>query len=88
MRIDKFLKVSRIIKRRTVAKDITNEERIFINDKMAKPSTEVKVNDIVKIYFGNKIVTIKVKNISDFTTKENALSLYELISEEKVNFQN
>lgn len=88
MRIDKFLKVSRIIKRRTVAKDITNEDRIFINDKLAKPSTEVKINDIVKIYFGNKIVTIRVKNINDVSTKENALSLYELISEEKVNFQN
>lgn len=88
MRIDKFLKVSRIIKRRTVAKDITNEDRIFINDKLAKPSTEVKINDIVKICFGNKIVTIKVKNINDFSTKENATSLYELISEEKNNLQN
>ena len=84
MRIDKFLKVSRIIKRRTVAKDITNQERIYINDNLAKPSKEVKVGDIVKIVFGNKIVTIKIKSINEFASKEQAATMYDLISEEKI----
>ena len=84
MRIDKFLKVSRIIKRRTVAKDITNEERIYINNNLAKPSKEVKVGDVVQIHFGNKVVTIKIKSINEFANKETASSMYELISEEKI----
>jgi len=84
VRIDKFLKVSRIIKRRTVAKDITNQERIYINDNLAKPSKEVKVGDIVKIVFGNKIVTIKIKSINEFASKEQAATMYDLISEEKI----
>ena len=88
MRIDKFLKVSRIIKRRSVAKDVSEQERIYINDKVAKPSKEVNVGDTVKIVFGNKIVTIKVKNTIEHQTKETAELMYDLIKEEKINTEN
>ena len=84
MRIDKFLKVSRIIKRRTVAKDILEQERIYINDKLVKPSKEVNINDVVKIVFGNKIVTIKVLSINEYASKNDAHLMYEILSEEKL----
>ncbi|HEY8364138.1 MAG TPA: RNA-binding S4 domain-containing protein [Haloplasmataceae bacterium] len=84
MRIDKFLKVSRLIKRRTVAKDVASNERIEINGKIAKPSTLVKVGDIIKITYGNKIVTIKVLKIQESSKKETAESMYEILSEGSV----
>ena len=84
MRIDKYLKVTRIIKRRTVAKDIVSAERIYVNDRLVKPSYQLKLNDIITIRFGNKKVTVKVINLSEHASKETATSLYELISEEKI----
>ncbi len=81
MRIDKFLKVSRIIKRRSVAKEIADKGRIFINDKTAKSSSDVRVGDDVKIVFGNKTLTIKVNQILDTTKKDEAQQMYEIISE-------
>lgn len=81
MRIDKFLKVSRIIKRRSVAKDATEAERILVNDKIVKPSHNVKVGDIVTILFGNKEVTIRVLELLDSTKKQDTEKMYELISE-------
>jgi ribosomal 50S subunit-recycling heat shock protein len=79
MRIDKYLKVTRIIKRRTVAKDIVSAERIYVNDRLVKPSYQLKLNDIITICFGNKKVTVKVINLSEHASKETATSLYELI---------
>ena len=84
MRIDKYLKVTRIIKRRTVAKDIVSAERIYVNDRLVKPSYQLKLGDIITIYFGNKKVTVKVLSLSEYANKETATSLYEIISEEKV----
>ncbi|MGM9971517.1 MAG: RNA-binding S4 domain-containing protein [Anaeroplasmataceae bacterium] len=84
MRLDKYLKVSRLIKRRTVAKDVAENERILINDKLAKPSTLVKIGDIITIYFGNKEVKIKVLNILDSTKKTDVENMYELISETRL----
>lgn len=81
MRIDKFLKVSRIIKRRSVAKDATEAERILVNNKIVKPSYQLKVGDIVTILFGNKEVTIKVLELLDSTKKQDTEKMYELISE-------
>lgn len=63
MRIDKFLKVSRIIKRRTIANEAADGGRIIVNGKVVKPSYEVKVNDIIEIKFGDKISKFKVVNI-------------------------
>lgn len=81
MRIDKFLKVSRIIKRRTVAKQIVDSERVEINGRTAKSSTVVKVDDIVTIHFGNKVVKIKVLELKDSTKKSDALNMFEIIEE-------
>lgn len=81
MRIDKFLKVSRIIKRRSVAKEIADKGRIFINGRAAKSSTEVKPNDEVVIKFGNKTLTVLVKQLLDTTKKGDAEQMYEIKSE-------
>ena len=81
MRIDKYLKASRIIKRRTLAKEVTNEERILVNDKQVKPSYNVKIGDIITILFGNKEVKVKVLNTNEYAKKADASLMYELISE-------
>ncbi|QVK21209.1 RNA-binding S4 domain-containing protein [Mycoplasmatota bacterium] len=83
MRIDKYLKVSRIIKRRSVAKEIADNGRVEINDKVAKSGSTVSIGDVIKIHFGNKKVTVKVKELLNSTKKEDANLMYELISEER-----
>lgn len=85
MRLDKFLKVSRIIKRRTLAKEVADQGRITINGSVAKASTEVKVNDELKIRFGQKIVTAKINLLKETVRKEEADSMYTIISEEKLS---
>lgn len=82
MRIDKFLKVSRIIKRRSVAKEMADNGRVYLNDKEAKSSSKVKTSDIVTVLFGQKKVTVKVLQLLESTKKEDASKMYELISEE------
>jgi len=84
MRIDKYLKVTRIIKRRTVAKDIVDADRIYVNNRIVKPSYQLKLGDIITICFGNKKVTIKVLTLNEHANKETATSLYEIISEERI----
>ena len=79
MRVDKFLKVSRIIKRRTVAKEACDTERIIINGKQAKPSSPVKEGDIVTVKFGGGEVSVRVKRIAEHVPKNNAGDLYEII---------
>ncbi len=83
MRLDKFLKVSRLIKRRTLAKDAAESEKIMVNDRIAKPSKELQIGDIITIEFGNKIVKIKVRSFEVSTKKADASNLYEFVSEEK-----
>ena len=82
MRIDKFLKVSRIIKRRSVAKEIADQGRITINDRTAKSSSEVSPNDTLVIKFGNKTLTIRAKELLDTTKKDDAQRMYEIVSED------
>ncbi|EEI19806.1 RNA-binding S4 domain-containing protein [Lentilactobacillus hilgardii] len=82
MRIDKFLKVSRIIKRRSVAKEIADKGRITINDRIAKSSSDVSTNDTIMIKFGNKTLTILVKALLDTTKKDDAQKMYEIVSED------
>jgi ribosomal 50S subunit-recycling heat shock protein len=84
MRVDKYLKVSRLIKRRTVAKEVADHEKIMVNGKISKPSTEIKVNDIISIRFGTKIVTIKVLNTNEYTKKSESDLMYEIIKEERI----
>lgn len=81
MRLDKFLKVSRIIKRRTVAKEVADKGRIQINGQVAKSSTGTKIGDVIKIVFGNKTLEIKILDLKDSTKKEDAQKMYEIISE-------
>lgn len=81
MRIDKFLKISRIIKRRSVAKEIADKGRVLVNDKTAKSSTKVQVGDEIEIGFGNKTLVVKVEKLMDTTKKEEAKELYSVLSE-------
>ncbi len=84
MRLDKFLKVSRIIKRRPVAKEVADKGRIQINGILAKSSSNVKIGDQIKIQFGNKILEIEVLELRDSTKKEDAEKMYQIISEKRV----
>lgn len=79
MRLDKYLKVSRLIKRRTVANEACDGGRVLINDKVAKASSNVKVGDIITIMFGNKEVKVEVMDIQDTTKKEEAKELFRYI---------
>ena len=81
MRLDKYLKVSRLIKRRTVAKEISDQGRISINGKVAKSSSDVSTNDELEIRFGNKTLTVKVLKIVETTKKDEATDMYEIVSE-------
>lgn len=81
MRLDKFLKVSRLIKRRTVANEACDSERISVNGKNAKASYDVKIGDRITVAFGNKSVTVRVLEIKDTTKKSEATGMYEIISE-------
>lgn len=79
MRLDKFLKVSRLIKRRTVAKDFAENERVSINGRIAKPSAEVKKGDIITIQVGERKLTVEVLDIKDNIKAAEARSLYREI---------
>ena len=79
MRIDKFLKVSRILKRRTVAQEACGEEKVLINGKTAKPSTNVKIGDVIEVLYSTGSLKIRVLNIKETVKKEEAASLYEVV---------
>ncbi|MBQ2999926.1 MAG: RNA-binding S4 domain-containing protein [Clostridia bacterium] len=79
MRLDKFLKVSRIIKRRTVANDACDTEHVSVNGRRAKASYDVKVGDIIEITFGQKTVKMRVLSVRETVGKAEASSLYEII---------
>ena len=82
MRLDKFLKVSRIIKRRTVANDACDTEHVSVNGRRAKASYDVKVGDIIEITFGQKTVKMRVLSVRETVGKAEASSLYEIIEQE------
>ncbi|MDE6408465.1 MAG: RNA-binding S4 domain-containing protein [Anaeroplasmataceae bacterium] len=82
MRVDKFLKVSRLIKRRTLAKEVALNERILVNGIPAKPSKELKIGDEITIEFGNKNVIVRVVSFEVSTKKADAANLYEFVREE------
>ncbi|HOD92540.1 MAG TPA: RNA-binding S4 domain-containing protein [Clostridia bacterium] len=79
MRIDKFLKVSRLIKRRTVANQACEGQKIFVNDKAVKPSYQIKENDILEIRFANSSIKVRIANVAENVKKQDAASLYEII---------
>ena len=84
MRLDKYLKVSRLIKRRTVANDACDSERISVNGKPAKASYNVKLGDEITVTFGSKSVTVRVLDIRETTKKTEAVGMYEVISDVEV----
>lgn len=84
MRLDKYLKVARILKRRTVSKEMADSERVCVNGKIAKPSYDVKVGDEIEITFGQKRLLIRVLGCPEVVRKQDADNLYEIISESKV----
>jgi len=85
LRLDKFLKVSRLIKRRTLAKEVAVQGRININGKVAKASSTVKVGDELSIRFGQKIVTARVEDLRENVRKEEASKMFTIIKEEKLD---
>lgn len=87
MRVDKYLKVTRILKRRTISKELADNQRILVNDKIAKPSTNIQVDDFVTIILGNKSIKIKVLKLANFSKKEESDELYELIEEIRLDYE-
>lgn len=81
MRLDKYLKISRIIKRRTVANNACDNEHVVVNGKRAKASYDVKEGDIVEITFGDKTLKFKVMEVKEHSAKADASSMYEIINE-------
>ena len=79
MRLDKYLKTARILKRREAAKELALQGRIWVNDRVAKPSTELKIGDTIRIRFGARLLEIR-KQVS----KQNAQLLFEIIHEERI----
>ncbi len=81
MRLDKYLKVSRLVKRRTVANEACDSARVTVNGKAAKASYDVKIGDEITVAFGQKAVTVRVLEIKETTKKAEAVGMYEVISE-------
>ncbi|GGD04380.1 hypothetical protein GCM10007216_38810 [Thalassobacillus devorans] len=84
MRLDKFLKISRLIKRRTLAKEVADQGRITVNGNQAKAATNIQVGDELVIQFGQKVLTLEIKALRENVKKDEASSLYEIVKEEAV----
>lgn len=80
MRLDKFLKNSRIIKRRTVAKEACEQGRVEVNGKVAKPGVELKLDDVIKVTFGNSVLTVQVKKMTESCKKQDSEGMYEILN--------
>lgn len=85
MRLDKFLKNTRLIKRRTLAKKVADQGRIKVNNSVAKAATNVEVGDILEIQFGKALVTVEVLLVQEVVKKEDTDYLYKVIKEERVD---
>ena len=79
MRLDKYLKVSRLIKRRTVANEACDAGRVLVNSKIARASYDIKENDVIELNLGSKPFTVRVVKISEYVTKDTAGDLYEVV---------
>ena len=82
MRLDKYLKTARILKRRTVSKELADQERVYVNGKIAKPSTDVKVGDTIKVIFGYRELTVTVTMIQKQANKNDASLMFEVVEEQ------
>ncbi|ALS75516.1 MULTISPECIES: RNA-binding S4 domain-containing protein [Planococcus] len=85
MRLDKFLKVSRLIKRRTLAKEVADQGRILVNGNKAKASSVVKEGDELQIRFGQKVVTARIDQLRENVRKEQTAEMYTILNEEKLD---
>lgn len=81
MRVDKFLKNSRLIKRRTVAKDACDAGRVSVNGRTAKAGTDVVIGDVITVRFGQKEISARIKDVAESVRKDDAEDMYEIISE-------
>lgn len=79
MRLDKYLKVSRLVKRRTVANELCDAKHVEVNGKIARASYEVKVGDVISIQMGSNLMRAEVLSVQEYATKENAALMYKLI---------
>ena len=79
MRLDKHLKVTRLIKRRTVANEACDAEKVYVNDKPARASYDVKEGDIIELRMGTRPIKVRVLKVSEYATKENAAENYEIL---------
>ncbi len=84
MRLDKYLKVARILKRRSVSKELAEQQRVIINGRKAKPSSEVNSGDIITVMFGNRELTIKVLDTPKQANKNDALAMFEVVDEKRI----
>lgn len=79
MRLDKYLKVSRLIKRRTLAQEACENGKITVNGKVSKPSANVKEGDLLSLTFGEKVINVKVVSVAEHVLKQDAADMYEVI---------
>lgn len=84
MRLDKFMKISRLIKRRTIAKEVADQGRIHVNGQVAKSSTKVSVGDELTIHYGNRTLTVEVLALLESTKKTDAQLMYQILKEERI----
>lgn len=84
MRLDKYLKTARILKRRSVSKELADQDRVYINDRIAKPSSDVKVGDIIKVIFGFRELTVRVLMIQKQVSKHDATLMFEVVEEKLI----
>jgi ribosomal 50S subunit-recycling heat shock protein len=82
MRLDKFLKVSRLIKRRTVAKDVSQQGRVLLNGREAKPGSTVKPGDVLEIRFGRRVLAVRVERTEESARKDEAREMYTILRDE------
>ncbi len=81
MRLDKYLKTARILKRRSVSKELADQQRVYVNERIAKPSTEVKEGDLIKVLFGNRELTVRVLQLQKQANKNDAALMFEVVEE-------
>lgn len=81
MRLDKYLKVSRVIKRRTIANEACDTGRVSINDRVAKAGTQVKVGDVVKVTFGDKTFSFRILSVAETVKKQDTGLMYEILTD-------
>lgn len=84
MRIDQYLKIARLVKRRPVSKALAEQQRVLINGKAAKPAADVKVGDTVDLFFGHRHLQVKVLELADSIKKAQSMTLYEILIDERI----